>query len=349
MMRFAGRAPVFLLLAGLTTACAQLNFLGSTPNVTDRKQQAEELTRQGNLAEALVQLRVLETLKPHDPEIVKMRRSIEAKAKRLAKSHYQKAEAAAKRNEREAWREYIAVLAYDPQHEGALRRLRQLELRRIRGSLPRIGGPEAPTKMAIPQKPTQTARLATAPIRLTRDFPKPVARPNRPATQPPAVNNAPGYKDKGGGGNEAQQPSLDQAIAMVKAGTYLNLIEYAESYLARHPEDDKAMELLALSHERAGLALYREGKLRESLRHLEFAVAYKGDSVGSSNVALADVKSRLANEAFEQGVRVFRQDVSQAIIYWEETLTYDPGHAKAKLYLSKSYRIRDKLNSIAKP
>ena len=330
----------------MTTACAQMSFLGA-PSVADRKQQAEELTRQGNLGEALVQLRVLETLRPHDPEIVKMRRSVEAEAKGLAKSHYQKAEAAAKQSKQEAWQEYVAVLAYDPQHEGALRRLRQLELQRIRGNGPRMRGPEAPTKMAMPPKPAQMAGPVTAPIRSTRDFPKPVARPKPPAAQPPTVTSAQGKREEGG--NMAQQPPLDQAVAMAKVGTYLNLIEYAESYVDRHPEDDKAMELLALSHERAGLALYRDGKLRESLSHLEFATDYSGDFVGPSYEALADVKIRLANEAFEQGVRVFRQDVSQAIIYWEETLTYDPGHAKAKLFLSKSYRIRDKLNEIAKP
>ena len=346
MMRFAGRLSVFLLVASLTTACAQLAFFG-TNDVADRKQQAAELTRQGKLSEALVQLRILETLSPHDPEIIEMRRSVEAKTKRLAKSHYQKAEAAAKRSSREAWPEYIAVLSYDPQHEGALRRLRQLELQRVRSKSPRMSGPEAPTKMAKPPKPIQMAGPAPAPIRVTRDFPKPVARPDPPVALPASVDNAQSNKEEDG--TEAQRESLDQAIALAKAGTYLNLIDYAEAYLDRHPEDDKAMELLALSHERAGLALYRDGNLRDSLSHLEFAVDYSGDSGGPSHEALADVKNRLANEAFEQGVRVFRQDVAQAIIYWEETLTYDPGHAKAKLFLAKSYRIRDTLNSINKP
>lgn len=346
MIQFAGRASAFLLVTGLTTACAQLGFLGA-PNMADHRQQAEELVRQGNLTEALAQLRVLETLRPDDLEITKMRRSVEAKTKRLAKSHYQKAEATAKRSSRRARQEYIAVLAYDPQHEGALRRLRQLELRRVRGHLPGIGGSKTPTKLASPRKPTQMAAAATTPNPSTSDLPKPAAQPQPPAAQPPAVNSVRG--DTGGGGDLARRQSLDQAIAMAKAGTYLNLIEYAESYLSRHPGDRKAMELLALSHERVGLALYRDGNLRESLNHLEFAVANSGDSVGSPGEALADAKTRLANETFEQGVRVFRQDISQAIVHWEDTLAYDPDHAKAKVFLSKAYRIRDRLNAIANP
>lgn len=346
MIRIAGRASVLLFVAGLASACVQPAFLGA-PDMADRKRQAEDLTRQGDFAEALVQLKVLETLSPHDPEIVKMRRSVEAKTKRLAKSHYQKGEAAAKRNKREAWQEYVTALTYDPRHEGALRRLRQLELQRIRGNGPRIDGFKAPKKVATPEKPAQTPARVTAPIRSTRDFPKPVARPKPPAAQPPTVKSAPDNSDEAG--DAAQQQSLDPAIALAKAGTYLNLIKYAESYLSRHPGDDKAMDLLALSHERVGLAFYHDGSLRKSLSHLEFAVDHTGDFAGSSGEALADVRARLANEAFEQGVRVFRQDISQAISYWEETLTYDPGHAKARLFLAKSYRIRNTLNEIADP
>ncbi len=346
MIRFAGRASAFLLVAGLTAACAQLTLPG-TSNVAGRKQQAEELTRQGNLAEALVQLKILETLNPRDPEIVEMRRSVEAETKRLADIHYQKAEAAAKRSNREAQQEYVAVLAYDPQHEGALRRLRQLELQSNRGNRPKMGGPEAPTKTAYPEAPAQMAGPVTAPSPPPRDLPKPAAKPEPSAAPPPTVKIAPGNSEEGG--KVAQQQPLDQAVANVKAGTYLNLIAYAESYLVDHPGDDKAVEMLALSHEKAGLALYRDGELRQSLRHLEFAVKYSGDSDSPSAAALAAVKTRLADQTYEQGVRAFRQDISQAIAYWEETLTYDPGHVKAREFLSKAYRIRETLNEIANP
>jgi hypothetical protein len=63
--------------------------------------------------------------------------------------------------------------------------------------------------------------------------------------------------------------------------------------------------------------------------------------------ALSDAKSRLAQEAYEKGVRVFRQDVEMAIALWEQTLAYDPGHVKAKSYLDRAYKIQQSLNSLA--
>ncbi len=345
MIRRATEISALVLAVGLMTGCAQLPLFG-TSGVTERRQQAEELIRQGNLADALVELRVLETLRPQDPEIIALRRSVEADAKRLADSRFQKAEAAAKKNSREAWRDYVAVLAYDPQHEGALRRLRQIELQRNRGSRPRTGGPEAPTKMADSDAAVQMAGPMTARRPPPEEFPLPLAKPEPPPAQPPAVV----------AGRAAVEPretagrqSLDQAVSDVKAGTYLDLIAYAESYLAEHPGDDKAVELLALSHEKAGLALYRDGKLRQSLRHLEFAVKYSGNHESPPAAALATAKARLASETYEQGVRAFRQDISQAIAYWEETLTYDPEHVKAREYLMKAYRIRETLNEISNP
>ncbi len=346
MIRCATGISALVLAAGLMAGCAQLPFFG-TAGVTERRQQAEELIRQGNLAEALVELRVLETLRPHDPEIIALRRWVEADAKRLAESRFQEAEAAAKKNSREAWRDYVAVLAYDPQHEGALRRLRQIELQRNRGSRPRIGGPEAPTKLADSESAVQMAGPVTTRRPPPEDFPLPLAKPEPPQVQSPAV--ATGRAAGESRGDTAARQSLDQAVADVKAGTYLDLIAYAESYLAEHPGDDKAVELLALSHEKAGLALYRDGKLRQSLRHLEFAVKYSGNHESPPATALATAKARLASETYEQGVRAFRQDISQAIAYWEETLTYDPEHVKAREYLMKAYRIRETLNEISNP
>jgi len=390
MIVSVGRFVACLAVAGLVTACAQLAAF-QTPDTTDRQQQAEALIEKGDLAEALVQLRVLETLRPNDPDIARLRSSVEAQIKREAENRYEKAEAADRRNRREAFDDYVAVLEIDPQHESALRRLRQLELRQNRSDRPRVSGPEAPTKMAESELPAPMEAPMAGPVVASRqpphDVPKPTPKPAPAAAPSPAAAGAPGKSDgsravvaptsaenrtpgnsdkkeivamrppvadgaageTGARDSVAMPQSVDEAVDVAKAGTYLNLIAYAESYLADHPGDDHAVELLALSHEKAGLALYHDGKLRQSLRHLEFAVKYSGDTSGPPAVALAAAKSQLAEETFELGVRAFRKDISQAIAYWEETLTYDPGHAKAKLFLSKAYRIRDTLNEISGP
>jgi tetratricopeptide (TPR) repeat protein len=286
-----------------------------------RKTAAEKLTRSGKLAEALVQWKVLETIAGRDPELARKRQAVETAAKRRARSHFDKATAAlAKRRSKEARRELIAVLAFDPTHQDAIELLRKLEVKRVRRDRPKVA---SPMPRIANKKKTAVAAKVDAPAKKT-PAPKPQPQEAKKRTS----------------------ESLERAVGLAKQGAYLASIPFFRNHLARFPADDKATSLLASSHREVGIALYNHGKLRESLSHLEASTSYAGQADGAVEAALADAKGRLAQEAYEKGVRVFRQDIAKAITLWEQTLSYDPAHIKAKSYLDRAYKIQQTLNSL---
>jgi tetratricopeptide (TPR) repeat protein len=325
------------LLCFLAAACVTTNstFTGQQPDqaaFVARKAAAEKLTNRGDLAEAVVQWKILETLAGHDPELTRKRRSVEAEANRRAQTHFDKGtEALAKRRPKTARREFLTVLALDPTHREAIEQLRRLEVKKIRRDRPKIASP-----MPRPANGKKSAAIAKAPPPTKKVSNEKASAKNAPKPQPgPQQNEAP------------TSESLDRAVDLAKQGAYLASIPFFRSHLSQFPADDEATGLLANSHREVGITLYNHGKLEESLSHLEASADYGDRDDGVVEAALSDAKSRLAQEAYEKGVRVFRQDVEMAIALWEQTLAYDPGHVKAKSYLDRAYKIQQSLNSLA--
>ena len=318
-----------ILMAGfLAASCSSFSIPTEQPDqraLAERKAKAEELTRRGALAAALVQWRILESMSRGDPAIKKKRRAVEEKMARLAERHFVKGQkAAAKRQFKTARREFLATLAIKPSHEGAIEQLRAMELQLVRRNRPRIGTPTPQLDIAeTPKKPAPAKKRPVASTKGTQ-----VAKTN---DQTAAVQTS---------------ESLQQALGLAEKGAYLESIPHFKKHLAAHPQDAEAKRLLATSHREAGITLYNNGELRESVNHLEASANQAPGSDNVVNMALADAKGRLAQAAYEKGIKAFRQDVDQAIAYWEETLRYDPSHRRAKTYLSKAYKIQKTLNSL---
>ncbi|MDH3913906.1 MAG: hypothetical protein OEU09_21710 [Rhodospirillales bacterium] len=322
------------LLCFVTAACTS-PMISMTPAqqpdkaaFSARKTTAEKLTNRGELAEAVVQWKVLETIAGHDPELARKRRAVEAEAKRRAETHFDKATTAlAKRRTKEARREFLTALAFDPTHRDAIEQLRKLEVKQVRLDRPRVASPMP--RIANRKK---TAAVANAEAS-TKKTPAPAKKAPAPQPKP----------------QEAKKPeseSLERAVDLAKQGAYLASIPYFRTHLTQFPADDKATTLLATSHREVGIALYNNGKLRESVSHLEASANYGKQADGVVKAALTDAKSRLAQQAYEKGVRVFRQDIAQAIALWEQSLSYDPAHIKARSYLDRAYKIQQTLNSL---
>ncbi len=318
MIGLRHQALAFPLLCFVTAACTTPMF-SLTP--AQHKTTAEKLTNRGELAEALEQWKILETMDGDDPELARKRRAVEGEAKRRAESHFDKATTAlAKRRTKKARREFLTVLAFDPTHQGAIEQLRKLEVKQVRLDRPRVA---SPMPRIANKKKTAVAANAEA---SAKKAPAPQPRPQ-----------------------EAEKPaseSLERAVDLAKQGSYLASIPLFRTHLTQFPADDKATTLLATSHREVGIALYNNGKLRESVSHLEASASYGKQADGAVKAALTDAKSRLAQQAYEEGVRVFRQDIAQAIALWEQSLFYDPAHIKARSYLDRAYKIQQTLNSL---
>lgn len=328
-MIWAGiRIPAILMAGFLAASCSSFSIPTEQPDqraFAERKAKAEKLTRKGALAAALVQWRILESMNRGDPSITTRRRAVEDRIERKAKLHFEKGQkAAGKRQTRTARREFLATLAVDPSHPGAIEQLRTMELTRVRNNRPRITTPSPQPAIAKAAKnPASAKKKPTAPAKVAE-----VGKSND--------RNAARLDSK----------SLQQAMGLTEKGAFLESIPHFRKHLATYPEDAEAKRLLATSHREVGITLYNDGKLRESVNHLEASEGQAQVSDNAAAMALADARGRLAQAAYEKGIRAFRQNVEQAIAYWEETLKYNPTHRRAKAYLNRAYKIQKTLNSL---
>ena len=128
-----------IALGLMLASCAQQYRLASPPDdptYAARKVTAARLTKHGELADALIQWKVLETLDATDiavsGELKMTQKAIRQRAHvRLAAGK----RALARERMNEAMREFLAVLAVDPSHEEAFRQLRAIEAERVRKKL----------------------------------------------------------------------------------------------------------------------------------------------------------------------------------------------------------------------
>ena len=327
MIAEARRVAYLVVLAGLTASCAQ-----TSPPATlsedfpaEREKLARQLAKKGDLSGALAQWRVLERVGPDDRSAERERRKLESRIDKKVKATFAKAkDDLAKGRSTQAWKGFLRVVRLDPNHTGALAELRALEVRRLRRSRSRV-------VESLYQKELEAAKAET------RKAAAPAKKPDKSTgkTQPQDSANP-------------RSRSLSRSRDLIEKAAFRKSIAALEQHLKTYPEDREAKELLSLSHRRLGLELYEEGRLREALPHLK-ASRTLGTGADAERVgkALSETKRRLAQESYEKGLRAFQTDVDQAIVFLQETLVYDPNHAKAQVFLSRARKTKETLGSLS--
>jgi tetratricopeptide (TPR) repeat protein len=84
------------------------------------------------------------------------------------------------------------------------------------------------------------------------------------------------------------------------------------------------------------------GKFEEALRQL---LEIQKRSQGSADIIgkyIQETKAALADRSYKKGVQLFRIDLEESIKAFQQALIYDPGHEKAKLYLSIALKLHKK-------
>ncbi len=328
MIAVAKRVAFRIVLAGLTASCVQSSSQTwlSGDFSAEREKLARQLAKEGDLNGALVQWRVLERLSPDDRRIARERSKLESQIEKKVKVAYSKAkDDLARGRSTQAWKGFLRVVSLDPNHAGALAELQALEVRRLRRSRSRV-------VESLYQKELEAAKAEV------RKAATPVKKPgsNSKKTQP--TDSA-----------DPRARSLVRSRDLIEKAAFRKSITSLEQHLKKYPEDAEAQGLLSLSHRRLGLELYEDGKLREALPHLKASRTFGTDAADADRAkrALSETKRRLAEESYEKGLRAFQTDVDQAIVHLQETLAYDPEHAKAQIFLNRARKIKETLGSLS--
>lgn len=167
--------------------------------------------------------------------------------------------------------------------------------------------------------------------KVERTAPKSRPAEMQPAAQPAADSQASYY--------------LETGIELYRQGEYEKSIVELDKYLDSFPDDRRARKHLAEAHVRLGQGDLKAGDTLGAVRHFEEARKSGGDATQAATL-LQQAKKRLADELYDQGVRVSRTDIGKAIDYWKEAVSYDPNHLAARTQLDRAKRMQEKLKKI---
>jgi tetratricopeptide (TPR) repeat protein len=296
--------------------------------IAARKQRALELQNGEELAAALIHWRILRTLAPDDPEIQRQTAATQALIRHRVEERLAAGAAAAQAGDTAGSRDtYLRALALDPSNGEALARLRRLETAAVYA--------------------VQKARLDKIRARRAQALARKTAGKTAHPLLPRAEN-----------GNGQERDYRDMGIALFEAGDYEASILELRKYLGSFPDDDAALEVLRKAEQGA-----REGSTRATApghrtpplaatssrgnpRSVAAPAAEPPAALPAPSLGGTAADKKTAQDLYEQGVRLYRQDISGAIRLWEQSLALDPDHVKARLHLDQAHKMQRRLETI---
>lgn len=322
--RSAGASVVVLLITLLLVACAELpklEFRDIPASINARKLKAVTLKEQGHLAEALLEWKILNLLRPDDNAVLYELKATKAAIDRRVGAHITAASEAANEGHADvAYIYYLKALALDPNNGEALDQLRAIEAKRVRDVQQRN------TKVLLERRKIASQRSPA----------KDPAKDRVETYAQVVTQQAIPEKNK----------HLESGVAFFKQADYASSIAELNEYYSLYPNNSVAKKYLAEAHLKVANSYQQKGDLLAALSHLQKARLYHEGEKVELDSAIEQIKKQLADRYYEAGLRIYRGDVAKAIDYWKRSLSYNANHVKAKLYLQRGITMKKNLDKI---
>lgn len=337
-------------------ACATMEQPGPRPSafeslVAPNRTRAVELSHQGRLREALQAWKVALTIDPTDAVSLEESKKLEARiqtavAERLARGR----DALKRKIHLEARGHFLAALALDPSNREAFEAL-QTQVAEVRQIAHTVRAGESLASIAqlyygdrnrseviwetnqLPPNP----KLAPGMVLKIPEIPGlPFGRPEAARSRPDApAGSKPQPSEEGPYAN----PTLVEAKEAIEKGDYVLALNTVDPFLAQNPRNAEAMEVKRLALLQHGQSLMEQNKLAESWAALT-QLAKLSPKDGAVTKLLSDVRSRLVQQHYNQGILLYREEkLPAAIAEWRAVLQYEPGHEGAKRNIEQTERL----------
>lgn len=335
---FAGKAPLF-------------PGVGKTDVVSEYRELAMSLEKQGEAQEAIFWWQVIQTLNPEDKEVKAKIASLQALAQQKAKDHYKKAQDLAERGELNSARlQAIIALRYDPNHLDAL-----AMINKERGMIQhRVQSGETLATIAEkyyhdPDKALVIAYFCDLPGKTVQpapgmllEFPllpiRSVAEPKETTPEMDAIQEM------------ETSPEMDALLAEAriefKNNKYQNTVVLAEKIVNKEHYKQEAQLLLNMSYLAIGRQHLRKGEYNEA-ENVLLQITEEFQGVKEVLAELDRQKRQQAEVHYRQGVKYYlNEDLTAAIREWQLTLKLFPGHSRAQENIKKAQAILEKLKTV---
>jgi tetratricopeptide (TPR) repeat protein len=314
------------------------------------RNKAMEYEKKEELQKALQSWEIVSSFTPSDEAVVKRIVGLKAQIQTLSDQHFKKGLSYYKTNSIEsARREFLLVLSYNPDHKEALDYLKH----KLTGEdyiLYEVG--KGDTLKAIAKKKYNDAQKDFL-IAYFNDLGKDGRLGPKTTLKLPILEATPIKQVMGSKGKEIPieekgaivdtKEMLNKAMVSFKGKNYQETASITQEILTYDPSNKDARDLANASNYQMGKILSQEKKFQEALE--SFSRVEPGYKDVKQSISF--VKRELAGTHYIKGVKYFTdEEIDKAIKEWEETLTLDPNHPKAKKDIENARNLLQKLKEI---
>jgi tetratricopeptide (TPR) repeat protein len=321
--------------------------------VAPNRAKARELAAQGNLYEAIETWKVALTIDPADTISLQESKQLDEHIKAAVADRLARGRDAVKRGVHlEARGHFLAVLALDPSNREAFEAL-QTQVREVRQINHTVRAGESLASIAqfyygdrnrseviwetnqLPANPKFTPGMT---LRIPEIPGLPFGRPETPKPRPDTPPAA-GPKLEPTEEGPYVNPTLAEAKEAIERGEYTTALTILDQFLAQNPRNGEAVDLKRAALLQQGKTLMDQNKLGESLAAFtQLARLSPKDATVSS--LMSNVRGRLIQQHYNQGIRLYREEkLPAAIAEWRTVLQYDPAHEGAKRNIEQAERL----------
>jgi tetratricopeptide (TPR) repeat protein len=352
------RLTAVLVAGAVLAGCASVP--PAAEMVSEHRQRARMLERDGQLRAALLEWKVARVIAPEDVEARNEQAKLEARIGKRVTERLGEARAALARGAHvEARRRLLAVLALDPENAAAVALLRTAvrdveyvthtvragetlgslaeryygdrsrseviwETNRLPAGRPLVVGStlKIPEIPGLPFAAAAGARAAIAP-----------PTPPRPTPDRPAGTEEPPEVD----------PMLADIRDAIERKDYAGALADIDRYIALNPADRELVELKKLTLYRQGYSLLEQKSYDEGYKILRQLARLQPDYLDVASL-VQQARRQVIDHHYQEGIRHFREErLQEAIAKWRFVLDMEPQHPNARRNIEQAERLLEAL------
>ncbi len=146
--------------------------------------------------------------------------------------------------------------------------------------------------------------------------------------------------------SEAGEYDIEQSLELLRAGDSATAVAELRRYIGTNPGDRALRERVAAALRSRAQVLESQGDGLAAVEMYSEAIRIHGSAPRDWTTQLNRLKTQLAGQEYEKGVRMMSTDVTAAIKHFEAALRLVPSHTQAKLQLDRAQKMQQKLRSI---
>jgi tetratricopeptide (TPR) repeat protein len=321
--------------------------------IAPQRDKAAALAAQGDLRGASETWKIVLTIDPKDPVALAESKNLDERIQQAIADRMARGREALKRNVHlEARGHFLAVLAMNPGHKEAFDAL-QTQVREVRQLNHTVRAGESLASIAqlyygdrvrseviwetnqLPANPKLTPGMV---LKIPEIPGLPFGRQDAPLAGKSAPTPSAGKQETSEETLYAN-PALTDAKEASERGDYVLALTTIDRFLGQNPRSSDAAELKRSVLFQQGKSLFDQNKLVDAMNALNQLLKLSPKDSGATAL-MTNVRGRLVQEHYNQGIRLFRDEKLQAAIgEWRSVLRYDPSHDAAKRNIEQAERL----------